>query len=1043
MNNFDRITELKKQKYISDNTDIDISDLYLKDENGQQYIEYIVKNNITILNKNLLNEISNYYEVLEYMIQHDYFLNNYYNTDVLFDESKGKSLIEQIYEKNSIIVKDLSLDIIYKLFEKENNHYMIEKLLKINEDNCSLIINRINDAQILYDCFKSINRLDLLKYANESCWLSKINNTTILELLINNRIDINDNVFDKGLDVARILFENKKYKELLNMDCNILINNNYLNLLIEKYKNGENIPFKEIDFTSNDNKSLAIVYLTLLKNNIILYDYNLIDVFAWNNNKPVIVHMLEMDVTTTQQYFDTFEVNYKIKQYLGIKYHINIDDYYGDIEFEILDILKYIPTKDKLLSNFPNKIEKKDIFDDDLIESMDNGLTILEYAFKNNIDVYKTSPTNIQEIIIFINNKKNIFNIPEKLLYEDIDKNKKLIDILMENKYYSCVKLSAQKDLRIMDYCLKYNNFKIIGNNIIEYLFVEINGKFEVEKYLNNKEFISVIKDYDIPYSKLYKLYDKGYKELLIDAKEDLLLAKYKGTTILDDMLNSNVSPTFKGYDFKNVETLEILEKHNRYDLFYNADLELLINYPQKENNYMSKLIDLFKQGINVNLEKRIYKYKDKEIMARCYIQMAESGLEGFLDNLEPIDLLQKYKDKSFLYYLVNIDKDITIDKILSYKVKRNPKINAELKLLGVNDSLLSLSRIIYNPYECDKIIRTIYNQVYSNRILSPVEDLLNKLSELLKNDGISNMDIVDGLITSYRYLTSVDSMFIEELKLLIEIKETKKNFTYIKESDTGYFNEYRGIVVENSNISTLNHETGHALHYYLTNYAVPDNYDKMLDNINKNPEFIKNVWKYANRFKKIHEETQEKAEKIVDNYMKNNELNREEINNLLNQKKEDIIKQYLNKGYTRETLEIVLSESFTIDEFISQKRKVQIGEVTDLIMRYDYDAFIAIGDIIDAITGGKYRSNVLKNKNGEIISPAYGHGIRYYSSTMDPNHYKFTEMVANYSSIIKSKNKDEGLLLLRSIVGDELVDMLDDFYKNKMLKLNTNEKTR
>ena len=46
---------------------------------------------------------------------------------------------------------------------------------------------------------------------------------------------------------------------------------------------------KEIDFTSNDNKSLAIVYLTLLKNNIILYDYNLIDVFAWNNNIFILI----------------------------------------------------------------------------------------------------------------------------------------------------------------------------------------------------------------------------------------------------------------------------------------------------------------------------------------------------------------------------------------------------------------------------------------------------------------------------------------------------------------------------------------------------------------------------------------------------------------------------------------------------------------------------------------------------------------------------------------------------------------------------------
>ena len=139
MNTFDRINELKLQKYISDSTDIDLSDLYLKDENGQQYIEYIVKNNIDIFNKKLQKEISNYHEILEYMIEHDYFLNNYYNVDVLFDESNGKSLIEQIYEKNSIIVKDLSLDIIYKLFEENNTRYMIEKLLMINEDNCSLI----------------------------------------------------------------------------------------------------------------------------------------------------------------------------------------------------------------------------------------------------------------------------------------------------------------------------------------------------------------------------------------------------------------------------------------------------------------------------------------------------------------------------------------------------------------------------------------------------------------------------------------------------------------------------------------------------------------------------------------------------------------------------------------------------------------------------------------------------------------------------------------------------------------------------------------
>ena len=54
-----------------------------------------------------------------------------------------------------------------------------------------------------------------------------------------------------------------------------------------------------------------------------------------------------------------------------------------------------------------------------------------------------------------------------------------------------------------------------------------------------------------------------------------------------------------------------------------------------------------------------------------------------------------------------------------------------------------------------------------------------------------------------------------------------------------------------------------------------------------------------------------------------------------------------------------------------------------------------------------------------------------------------FTEMVANYSVIIKSKRSEEALQILRAIVGDELVDLLDDFYKEKILKLPTYEDSK
>ena len=70
----------------------------------------------------------------------------------------------------------------------------------------------------------------------------------------------------------------------------------------------------------------------------------------------------------------------------------------------------------------------------------------------------------------------------------------------------------------------------------------------------------------------------------------------------------------------------------------------------------------------------------------------------------------------------------------------------------------------------------------------------------------------------------------------------------------------------------------------------------------------------------------------------------------------------------------------------------------------------------------------------GEKISLRFGHGINYY--------YKdgsiFNEMMADYSEIIKSPDASECLAYLRSIVGNELVDLLETFYERKVLHIDT-----
>ena len=115
MDDYDRINELKKLKTIGNSVKIKDSDLYLKDESNKTLLEYIVENNVSIFNDELLMYISNNYDVLLYMVNNNYFIRKYYNIDLLFDESKGESIIELIFKKRPYEISNMSIDIINRL----------------------------------------------------------------------------------------------------------------------------------------------------------------------------------------------------------------------------------------------------------------------------------------------------------------------------------------------------------------------------------------------------------------------------------------------------------------------------------------------------------------------------------------------------------------------------------------------------------------------------------------------------------------------------------------------------------------------------------------------------------------------------------------------------------------------------------------------------------------------------------------------------------------------------------------------------------------
>lgn len=1046
MDNYERINELKKLKFIYNYDEVTVDDLFLKDENNESFFEFIVKEKISISDNTLIEYISNNVNLLHFAFENNYFLKNYYNVDLLFENISGETLIELAFKKNKFEFMNMPPDILNRLFTNISGKYFIEKIYEQDEFYGQKIIKEITDFDTLYNCFSNINRLDLMQYSNENCLLAKTSKgKTMLEELIDMNVKIN--LEDKSYRTAEILFQKGKYDFLLQMDGRILLNyptpsNNYLSLLIEKYQNGEDILFDEMKPKSDDNQSVATICIKLLENNIPFVKPSISELFAnfnFGNKKNVIQYMYEINKDLTIRHFDNLELCWRISNYILGKRN-DVDS--NTLEkMHLQELMSYLYKKESfvtdLLEGKVKEIKEEDIYADDLVKPIVNGITPIEYALKKNIHIYYHE-TSIEEILIYIKCKKDIYSIKEEQLYEKVDDNNTLLDLLIQNKQFNQIKFALKNDLRIMDYCEKYNNYSFLSDSIIAELLVDHNGSFLIEKYLDNENFISAMSEFNYKSPNVIKLYEKGYKSIILNAKENLLLKEYNGQTILEDLLKSNLTPTFKGYNFTSLKVMDILLKYNRYDLMYNASLNILLNYPSEDNNYLQYLIDNYKKGLKVNFEKMYFIDKNKELTARCFIQMSRNGLYGLLDDIDVNDLIKRDKNnKNLLYYLVTMDKDLTLNKIINYKIKKNPQVYLELKLLGIDPMYLDIH---YLRYDYDDLYRKIYNEEYDKGIISPVEDLLEELRTLFEKDGTSNMEIINSLIKLYRYNTSINPIFISELKALIDIKKNNPDFYYSKEMGSGYFSESSGVVIENSTISTIAHETGHAMHFYLTGYEIPENYLDVLRKINQDADWINRVEDYAKEFWSLRQSAYEKARVIVSQKM-DGEISEEDktaIETLLSTKKEEMLQEYLSKGYTKETLDIILNDSFTIDEFLAKKKEIEIEEVCDAIMRNNYDAFISIGDIIDAITDGKMRSNLLNNKQGGVIPHAYGHGVRYYCKNDEKTNtkYKFTEMIANYASIVKSKDSVKILSMLRKIVGDELFFMLDNFYKEKIMIL-------
>ena len=301
-------------------------------------------------------------------------------------------------------------------------------------------------------------------------------------------------------------------------------------------------------------------------------------------------------------------------------------------------------------------------------------------------------------------------------------------------------------------------------------------------------------------------------------------------------------------------------------------------------------------------------------------------------------------------------------------------------------------------------------NREYLESIKIEDNEYLEELYQLFISDGISDKELIDVLITSYRYNISVNPLIVNEIKKLIKIKEYNYEFfLQFLSKDSCYFES--GRVIGIPSIFTINHEVGHALYRYATNWEVPNNYNEIINR----SDFQKKVNEISLEIEEKSKKVKDKSIQIVEKYLRE----------IFCEYKENPSKFYDGNSlvFSINGVEFAYSkDEVSFEKILEDVLDFgKISELEDTVWKYEYDTFVAIQDIMDAVSVGKLcDSDIVK----------YGHGSKYYNSGVS----SFEEIIANYSVIIKSKNKIEGIKMLKYYVGEELVDLLEEFYNNRIL---------
>lgn len=643
--------------------------------------------------------------------------------------------------------------------------------------------------------------------------------------------------------------------------------------------------------------------------------------------------------------------------------NINIDDDIIDLE-KTIEIIEIITYKDK---EVPEKI--KNIFENTLF-STNNNEFFKYLLIKNNMLIKKMisiikehteivdllckyhfeyhliylNPEIIKKLITkdengnypidkYVSNSMAIKNISSLINFdENIDFMIHFIKLLVDNKLYSFF-YDADENILL---------YKVYPPKTLLEILIENNVNIKVNN-INNKEIIKILYD-----NKKLDLIGSNSENIWLSNTRDVFKdTVVKDQTILEYMLDNN-------YDIKipcifEEDTLKILYQKNRPDLLVKASASLLMTRINDNYTYLDYILDCINKGdFEYNIANITAPIKP-DMKAEFYLDIARHDMIGYVKNsLNLNTLLKKYDNKTLLDYFLDKDSELTLNKILDKSDKMNYSVMIILKSRGIkdNDSILNINKD--NASFVKNTPDTYYGPLDNDS-----DYLIKELERLFISDGKSDKDLINLLITGYRNALFINyDITIREIEKLIEIKKNNfDKFYYVKDKNSSYFSPSKGcIFINDSYISVVIHETGHALHHYLTGSEVPDNYDEIVKRAEENKELLTKTSKYFESCNKIMKNIKNYFLNLANEVLTAHYSKQENIMDIQSIASKDI-SEYRDKFKSlkipEEQLEQILQETFSVEEYIKREAIIVASELTDTTIRNNYASIGATNDII------------------------------------------------------------------------------------------------